>query len=80
MARAAVGPAERLLTMFGRQKMCAAVYTAAFMCNLVGCFALVPQFGVQGAAVSTTAALLLESGALFLLTRRQLARGTVVSV
>src|ERR1035441_2631877 len=34
LARAAVGPAERLLNMLGERKQCAAVYAAAFAINL----------------------------------------------
>ncbi len=37
LARASVGPAERLLTMAGSQRACALVYAAAFTVNLVGC-------------------------------------------
>ncbi|MGD9847250.1 MAG: oligosaccharide flippase family protein [Variibacter sp.] len=80
MARAAVGPAERLLTMYGRQKACAVVYAAAFACNLVGCFALIPRLGAAGAATSTTLALILESAALFLLTRRQLTQSDAAGI
>jgi O-antigen/teichoic acid export membrane protein len=74
LARAAVGPAERLLNMFGRQNVCALVYLAAFACNLAGCFLLVPAFGAAGAAASTSAALLVESAALYALARRHLRR------
>jgi O-antigen/teichoic acid export membrane protein len=80
MARAAVGPAERLLIMYGRQKACALVYIAAFACNLACCFVLIPRFGVEGAAISTTIALAVESAALFVLTRRQLTRSGAAGI
>ena len=57
MARAAVGPVERLLNMVGEQRACAAVYGTAFMLNLVLCIVLIPRLGVEGAAVSTSIAL-----------------------
>jgi O-antigen/teichoic acid export membrane protein len=72
MARAAVGPAERLLSMVGEQRACAAVYATAFMLNLVLCIILIPRLGVAGAAVSTTVALIVESVLLFIVTRQRL--------
>src|ERR1035438_6827719 len=61
LARAAVGPAERLLNMLGERKQCAAVYAGAFAINLVFCVILIPRFGIKGAAVSTSTALVVES-------------------
>jgi O-antigen/teichoic acid export membrane protein len=72
LARAAVGPIERLLNMLGEQKTCALVYAGAFAINLAGCFALIPRFGATGAALSTSTALIAESIALFLVTKRRL--------
>jgi O-antigen/teichoic acid export membrane protein len=72
LARSAAGPAERLLTMYGRQNACALIYFAAFVCNVVLCFVLIPRFGLTGAATSTSIALLLESATLFALTRHEL--------
>jgi O-antigen/teichoic acid export membrane protein len=72
MARASVGPIERLLNMLGEQHACAAVYAGAFALNLVLCIVLVPRIGVEGAAVSTATALIFESVMLFLVTRYRL--------
>jgi O-antigen/teichoic acid export membrane protein len=72
MARATVGPVERLLSMVGEQRACAAVYATAFVLNLVLCMVLIPQFGVAGAAVSTSMALVVESAMLFCVARRRL--------
>lgn len=74
LARAAAGPAERLLTMSGRQSACLLVYLAALLCSVLLCFILIPQFGLAGAATSTSIALLLESAVLFALTQRELVR------
>ena len=72
LARAAVGPAERLLSMLGERKPCALIYAAAFVVNLVLCIALIPRFGIEGAGASTSAALIYESIMLFIVARRRL--------
>ena len=61
MARAAVGPAERLLNMLGERKQCAAVYAIAFAINLMLCVILIPRIGIEGAALATSTALVAES-------------------
>jgi len=72
LARASVGPSERLLTMAGSQRACALVYAAAFSVNLIGCALLIPSWGILGAAAATTAAMVFESAALFIVVRQRL--------
>jgi O-antigen/teichoic acid export membrane protein len=72
MARSAVGPVERLLNMLGEQRACALVYAVAFAINVVLCIVLIPRFGVDGAAVATSTALVAESALLFFVTRKRL--------
>jgi O-antigen/teichoic acid export membrane protein len=72
LARAAIGPVERLLNMLGEQRRCALVYAAAFVVNLAACVILVPSWGTMGAAVATSLALVFESLLLFLVTRKRL--------
>lgn len=72
LARAAVGPVERLLNMLGEQNLCAAVYGGVFLLNVLGCSLLIPRWGGVGAAASTAAALVIESVLLFLITKRRL--------
>ena len=72
LARAAVGPVERLLNMLGQQNVCAGVYAVAFVLNLVGCVLLIPRFGGLGAAIATSTALVIESILLFIVTKRRL--------
>ncbi len=72
LARAAIGPIERLLNMLGEQRICALIYGAAFAINFVACLALIPRFGAAGAAIATTTALVLESIMLFQATKRRL--------
>jgi O-antigen/teichoic acid export membrane protein len=72
LARAAVGPAERLLNMLGERKPCAAIYAGAFAINLILCAVLIPRLGIEGAAVSTSTALVVESVMLYLVAKRRL--------
>ena len=72
LARAAVGPVERLLNMLGQQNICATVYAAAFVMNLAGCLLLIPRYGGMGAALATATALVVESILLFIVTKRRL--------
>jgi O-antigen/teichoic acid export membrane protein len=72
LARAAIGPIERLLNMLGEQRMCALVYGGAFVVNVGLCLILIPPFGIAGAAIATTSALVIESVTLFFVTRMRL--------
>ncbi|MCC6779975.1 MAG: lipopolysaccharide biosynthesis protein [Hyphomicrobiales bacterium] len=72
LARAAIGPIERLLNMLGEQRMCALVHAGAFVLNLALCLALIPRLGSSGAAVATATALIGESIFLFVVTKRRL--------
>ena len=72
LARAAVGPAERLLNMLGERRSCAHAYAGAFLLNLALCFVLIPRFGAIGAAIASATALVFESAWLFLIAKIQL--------
>jgi O-antigen/teichoic acid export membrane protein len=72
MARAAIGPGERFLNMLGEQKICAAIVALAFAVNLAVGLALIPSFGMMGAAISTTAAFLVESALIFAAAKKRL--------
>lgn len=72
VARASVGPCERLLNMTGEQPACALVYASAFAVNLVLCLVLIPRFGLEGAATATTLAVIAESALLFVAAKRRL--------
>lgn len=72
LARAAVGPAERLLNMLGERRQCALVYAVAFSINLCLCVVLIPRFGIEGAAMSITAAMIFESIMLYAVAKRRL--------
>jgi O-antigen/teichoic acid export membrane protein len=72
LARAAVGPAERLLNMLGERKQCASIYAAAFCINLALCIALIPHIGIEGAGIATSCALVFESACLYFVAKRRL--------
>jgi O-antigen/teichoic acid export membrane protein len=72
LARAAIGPAERLLTMVGQQRVCALAYALAFAVNLAGCLALAKPLGGLGVAIATSAAFVVESALLCLIAKRRL--------
>ena len=72
LARASVGPVERLLSMLGEQRACAMIYASAFALNLVLCVVLIPRLGMDGAAISTSTALVIESILLFWVARIRL--------
>jgi O-antigen/teichoic acid export membrane protein len=72
IARASVGPAERVLNMLGEQRMCALVYACAFAVNFAAALVLAPRFGGIGAAFATTAGIMMESMLLFIVAKRRL--------
>lgn len=72
LARASIGPCEKLLNMLGHQRACAGVYALCFAVNLALCCMLIPWNGPIGAAIATSSALGLESVLLASLARRRL--------
>ena len=67
LLRASIGPAETLLIMAGQQGITAVVYAAAFFLNVSLNFALIPYFGINGAATATAIALASETLVLWVL-------------
>ncbi|MEQ1671001.1 MAG: flippase [Hyphomicrobium sp.] len=57
--RSSMGPAEYLLNMLGEQALCATVLLAAAILNIALNFALVPSFGLIGAALATSISLVM---------------------
>ena len=72
LARASVGPAERLLNMLGERRSCAVIYAASFAINLGLCFILIPHLGITGAAVANAITLVAESACLFVVAKDRL--------
>jgi len=78
VARAAVGPAESLLTMSGNQNVCALVYALTLALNVGLSVLFIPTLGLWGAAVATAAAMVFEAMALAFTVWRRL--GIVMAV
>ena len=55
--RSSMGPAEFLLNMLGEQRLCAAVLATTAVLNVALNFALIPAFGLLGAATATSVSL-----------------------
>ncbi|MGE0605141.1 MAG: lipopolysaccharide biosynthesis protein, partial [Xanthobacteraceae bacterium] len=72
LARASIGPGERLLNMLGEQKACMMVVMTAFAFNIVACLLLIPRYGAMGAATALSASFVLESILFFIVTKRQI--------
>ncbi len=72
MARAAVGPAERMLNMLGQQRACAIAYAGIFAFDVGACVVLAPLYGAIGAAIATTATFMVESVLLYAIARHKL--------
>src|SRR5262249_61904004 len=61
LARASVGPSERLLNIVRQQRACAMIYPCAFATNLALCLILIPRLGLIGAPASTATAIVVSS-------------------
>lgn len=72
LARASAGPVDVLLNMSGHQRICAAVYGATFGLNVLLNYLLIPHFGLLGAALATTAAMIFETALLVYTVHRRL--------
>lgn len=59
--RSSMGPAEYLLNMLGEQVLCATVLVSAAIVNIALNFALVPRFGLIGAASATSISLMMAA-------------------
>lgn len=73
LARAVIGPSERLLSMIGEWRLCFASYSIAFLANALLCVLLIPVWHSAGAGTAFSAALVIESALLWILTKRRFA-------
>ncbi|MDG4903712.1 MULTISPECIES: lipopolysaccharide biosynthesis protein [unclassified Mesorhizobium] len=78
VARGAVGPCESLLTMSDNQNICAAAYAMTLALNIALNVVLIPLFGLWGAAIATSLAMVFEAGALSFTVWRKL--GIVMAI
>ncbi|MEK1889748.1 MAG: lipopolysaccharide biosynthesis protein [Phyllobacterium sp.] len=61
VARASVGPAESLLNMAGKQKICATVYAVTLIVNICLSILLIPIYALAGAACATAFSMVFEA-------------------
>jgi O-antigen/teichoic acid export membrane protein len=78
VARAAVGPAESVLTMSGNHNICAAVYALTLALNVSLSVVLIPMLGLWGAAIATALSMMFEAAALSFTVWRKL--GIVMAI
>jgi O-antigen/teichoic acid export membrane protein len=74
LARAAIGPTERLLSMIGQWQLCFLAYSVAFLSNAALCILLIPLWRAAGADAAL-AALAIESALRWILTKRCIGPG-----
>ncbi|CDZ31877.1 Putative polysaccharide export protein, PST family [Neorhizobium galegae bv. officinalis] len=72
LAKSMVGPGEVLLSMAGRQKLCVLLYAVTLLASITLNIALIPRFGLTGAAMATAAAMMIEAILLHIAVRRTL--------
>ena len=72
LVRASMGPAEFVLNMLGEQGLCALVLVVSAVLDVALSFALVPAFGMLGAAAATSIALVTAALMNFIVARRRL--------
>lgn len=72
LARASMGPAEFLLNMLGEQQLCAAVLAVTAALDIALNFALVPRYGLVGAATATSISLTTAALLNYVVARRRL--------
>ena len=72
LIRAAMGPAEFVLNMLGEQNWCAAVLSLSALLNLALNFALIPAYGMYGAATATAVSIAVAAIAFLFVARRRL--------
>ncbi len=72
LAKASVGPGEVLLTMAGRQQLCAWLYAVVLVSNLGLNMFLIPLYGLTGAALAAAGAMMIEALLLHITVRKAL--------
>ncbi len=70
--RSSFGPVEFLLNMLGEQALCASVLVMSALLNIALNFALVPHYGLIGAATATSISLMTAAVMNYIVARRRL--------
>ena len=72
LLRAAVGPAEFVMNMMGEQRACATVLFFSVILNIALNVALIPTYGLVGAAIATSMSRVASSVLFYLSAKRRL--------
>ncbi len=72
LAKSMVGPGEVLLSMAGHQNLCVLLYAVTLTASIGLNIALIPHFGLVGAATATASAMMIEAVLLHIAVRRTL--------
>lgn len=72
LAKSLVGPGEVLLSMAGHQNLCVLLYAVTLAASIGLNVALIPHFGLVGAAAATASAMMIEAVLLHIAVRRTL--------
>ena len=78
MIRSSFGPVEFILNMLGQQKMCAGILVISAVATIILNFALVPIYGMVGAALATSISLALAPILHAFVARRSLGLETAI--
>ncbi len=78
VVRASIGPMDSLLAMAGQQKMVMWVLATTLLCNIILNVSLIPLFGIFGAAIATSSAMIIETAAMYVAASRKLGIGVFV--
>ncbi len=70
--RSMIGPAESLLSMSGQQNILVIILVITLVCNIMLNVFLIPSYGIKGAAIATSMAMILETLMLYVMVYRQL--------
>ncbi|AYD02690.1 lipopolysaccharide biosynthesis protein [Neorhizobium sp. NCHU2750] len=72
LTKSSIGPAEILLSIAGHQNLCVAVYAVTLSAAIALYVILIPLFGVTGAAIAASGAIMIETLLLHIAVRRRL--------
>jgi len=70
--RASIGPVDALLAMTGQQSLAMWVLATTLASNIILNVSLIPYFGIMGAAIATSCAMLIETTSLYVAVSRKM--------
>ncbi len=70
--RASIGPIDALLEMSGEQKLVMWVLALTMLSNIILNVSLIPHYGILGAAIATSCAMIIETASMYIAVSRKL--------